>query len=107
MPLVRRDITSAPATSLGSGQAAAREALRGADADARWNAARALGADPANVPPLAAALETEPVARVREAIMTALMQIGNAESVEALLPYLRVQDAARREIGRASCRERV
>ena len=62
----------------------------------RWNAARALGADPASVAALAAALETEPVARVREAIMTALMRIGNQESVKALLPYLREQDAARR-----------
>ena len=40
--------------------------------------------------------ETEQVPRVREAIMTALMRIGDEASVQALLPYLRSQDAARR-----------
>jgi HEAT repeat protein len=34
--------------------------------------------------------------RVREAIMTALMRIGDAASVQALLPYLRSEDAGRR-----------
>jgi HEAT repeat protein len=33
---------------------------------------------------------------VREAIMTALMRVGNAASVEAMLPYLRSQDAGLR-----------
>jgi HEAT repeat protein len=36
------------------------------------------------------------VPRVRESIMTALMRVGNRASVEALLPYLRSQDAALR-----------
>ena len=94
MPLVRRDIARPPAAS--ADEAAARDALRSADPDMRWNAARALGADPASVAPLAAALRTEPVPRVREAIMTALMRIGDEESVKALLRYLREQDAARR-----------
>jgi HEAT repeat protein len=96
MPLVRRDIGASPPPAAAADHAALRGALRDADPDKRWNAARTLGVDPTHVAPLAAALETEPVARVREAIMTALMRIGNAESVEALLPYLRVQDAARR-----------
>ena len=93
MPLVRRDIARPPAA--GADEAAARAALRSADPDMRWNAARAL-ADPGSVASLAAALSTEAVPRVREAIMTALMRIGNEESVKALLPYLREQDAARR-----------
>ena len=93
MPLVRRDI--ARPTTASADEAAARDALRSADPDMRWNAARAL-ADPGSVASLAAALSTEPVPRVREAIMTALMRIGNEESVKALLPYLREQDAARR-----------
>ena len=38
----------------------------------------------------------EQVARVREAIMTALMRVGDEASVMALLPYLRSQDAAQR-----------
>ena len=45
---------------------------------------------------LAAASGRERVPRVREAIMTALMRVGNRASVEALLPYLRSQDAALR-----------
>ena len=48
------------------------------------------------VPALAAALGRETVPRVREAIMTALMRIGDDASVEALLPYLRSQDAGLR-----------
>jgi HEAT repeat protein len=95
MPLVRRDIGPSPPPTAAADHAL-RGALRDADPDKRWNAARTLGADPTNVAPLAAALETEPVPRVREAIMTALMRIGNTESVQALLPCLRVQDAARR-----------
>lgn len=96
MPLVRRPIAPSPAAAAGANPAALRAALQAADPDTRWNAARALGADPTSVEPLAAALEVEPVPRVREAIMTALMRIGNADSVKALLPYLRSQDAARR-----------
>ena len=46
------------------------------------------------MPALAAALGAEEVPRVREAIMTALMRIGDEASVMALLPYLRSQDAA-------------
>ena len=37
-----------------------------------------------------------PVPRVREAIMTALMRIGDEASVRALLPYLRSEDAGQR-----------
>ena len=48
------------------------------------------------VPALAAALGRETVPRVREAIMTALMRIGDTASVEAILPYLRSQDAGLR-----------
>lgn len=70
-----------------------RAALDSADAESRWTAARALGSDVDAVPALAAALGREAVPRVREAIMTALMRIGNAASVEAILPYLRAQDA--------------
>ena len=33
---------------------------------------------------------------MREAIMTALMRVGDEASVQALLPYLRAQDAAQR-----------
>ena len=55
-----------------------------------------LAAVPMPCPALAAALGVEQVARVREAIMTALMRVGDEASVMALLPYLRSQDAAQR-----------
>ena len=75
-------------------------------------AARALGGRAEAVPALAAALGAEQIPRVREAIMTALMRVGDEASVKALLPYLRSQDAglARRghrgpagAAGRESC----
>jgi HEAT repeat protein len=92
MPLVR---PSTGPTSGGSGSSQ-RAALDSPDAESRWTAARALSVDADAVPVLAAALGREQVPRVREAIMTALMRIGNTASVEAILPYLRSQDAALR-----------
>ena len=93
MPLIKGSSTgSAP----GGGSTAHRAALDSPDAESRWTAARALAGHAEAVPALAAALGREPVPRVREAIMTALMGIGDAASVEAILPYLRSQDAGLR-----------
>lgn len=72
------------------------DALRSVNADERWSAARALGGRPQAVAPLAEALAGEQVPRVFEALVTALMRVGNAESVAVLLPYIRSSDAARR-----------
>jgi HEAT repeat protein len=92
MPLVRGG--KGPASD--GDPAPPRAALDSPDAESRWTATRALGGDADAVLALAAALGREPVPRVREAIMTALMRIGNAASVEAILPYLRSQDAGLR-----------
>jgi len=94
MPLVKRE-TTGPA---GAGQdlSAHLADLTNIDPEARWRAARALGGRAEAVPALAVALGEEQVARVREAIMTALMRVGNAASVQVLLPSLRSQDAAER-----------
>jgi HEAT repeat protein len=73
-----------------------RQTLDGSDAESRWAAARALAGHAEAVPELAAALGRETVPRVREAIMTALMRIGDKASVEAILPCLRSQDAGLR-----------
>jgi HEAT repeat protein len=73
-----------------------RPALDSPDAESRWTSARGLAGDVEAVPALAAALRRETVPRVREAIMTALMRTGDAASVEAILPYLRSQDAGLR-----------
>jgi HEAT repeat protein len=96
MPLVKRGTAPSPDPALAEDGTRAIEGLRSTDPDTRWNAARRLQSEPAGVNALAAALAVEPVPRVREAIMTALMRIGSATSVEVLLPYLRAQDAARR-----------
>ena len=73
-----------------------RPTLDSSDAESRWTAARGLAGQADAVPALSAALARETVPRVREAIMTALMRTGDAASVEAILPYLRSQDAGLR-----------
>jgi HEAT repeat protein len=92
MPLIRG--SKSPASEGDS--ASHRAALDSPDAESRWMAARALSGDVDAVPALAAAVGREPVPRVREAIMTALIRIGNAACVQAILPCLRSQDAALR-----------
>jgi HEAT repeat protein len=98
MPFVRRDAAAPPAADQLSGDSAAAAIanLKNSQAEARWSAARSLGSRPEAVPALAAALGIEHVSRVREAMMTALIRIGDAASVRALLPYLRSQDAGLR-----------
>jgi HEAT repeat protein len=94
MPFVKRDTTipSPPADELGAHIAA----LASRDAEARWQGARALAGRAEAVAPLTVALGVEAIPRVREAIMTALMRIGNAASVEALVTSLHSQDAGQR-----------
>jgi HEAT repeat protein len=96
MPLVKRGAPAAPeaAQRTEKARAPALTGLTNPDSEIRWRAARALSEWPETVPALAAALDAEQVPRVREAIMTALMRIGDKASVKALLPCLRSQDAA-------------
>ncbi|MES2605703.1 MAG: HEAT repeat domain-containing protein [Pseudomonadota bacterium] len=61
--------------------------------DERWAAARAAAPLAGAVAALAAALSTETDARVREAMFTSLTRIGTPESVSAIIPLLRVDDA--------------
>ena len=89
----REGPTEAPTEGPTEGQADLGAVLRGGDADARRNAARALGADPNGTKTLAEALEREPDPRVREAIFTSLIRLGGRESVDAIIPYLRTDDA--------------
>ena len=92
MPLIKRDTPAAAAAPHDPGAPLA--GLTSHDVDTRWRAARAMAPDSKSVAPLAKALEAEAVPRVREAILTTLMRIGDQASVQALLPYLRSQDAA-------------
>ena len=90
MPLIRGKKGGASGETSSSQQGA----LDSPDADSRWTAARALAGQADAVPALAVALAHEPIPRVREAMMTALIRIGNTASVEVILPYLRSQDAS-------------
>jgi HEAT repeat protein len=58
----------------------------------RWAAARAMAARH-DVPALSHALATESNARIRTAILTGLAQIATPESADAVIPYLRSEDA--------------
>jgi HEAT repeat protein len=97
MPFIKRGTSPAKTGTESDGGAASHiAALNSPDADVRWSAARALGGIAVAVPALAAALEGEQNPRVREAIMTALMRVGDKPSVQALMPYIRSEDAAQR-----------
>lgn len=92
MPLIRRD-AARPETK--PDLVDHRRRLAEGDADERWAAARAMmGAG--EVPFLAAALANEGDPRVREALLTSLARSGAAESVDAMMPLLRSDDAAAR-----------
>jgi HEAT repeat protein len=67
--------------------------LRTGTAAERWSAARALGASPDGTKALGEALKTETDTRVREAIFTGLVRTGSRESVDAVVPHLRSDDA--------------
>lgn len=95
MPLVKGDNAPPPSDrkDADDGFALHVSALTNPEADTRWKAARALGGRAEAVAALAKVLAAEQVPHVREAMMTALMRVGDSGSVTALLPYLRSQDA--------------
>jgi HEAT repeat protein len=91
MPLVRKDPTP---SSPGAGRRGEPlSALSSASADERWTAARSLAASPEGVHALGQALLSEADPRVREAMFTSLARAGTAQSVAAVLPHLRSDDA--------------
>jgi HEAT repeat protein len=93
MPLIRKPPSpvSAPAAP---DRAAVLDALaRGSDEE-RWSAARAAADLPDSVPALEGALRREQTAAVREALFSALARIASPQSVEAVLPFLRSDDAS-------------
>ena len=88
MPLIRNNGGGPPAQDQD-----ARALLSGGTVDERWRAARALAGLPGEVEALGKALSQETDARVREAIFTSLISSSTAESIEAILPHLRSDDA--------------
>ena len=97
MPLIRKPPSAdSGATPAAPDPAAVLAALaRGTD-DERWSAARAAADLPESVPALEDALRRERSAVVREAIFSALAHIASRQSVEAVLPFLRSDDASTR-----------
>jgi HEAT repeat protein len=95
MPLIRRGPTE-PAPLAAPDAAAAIAALRVGSAAERWTAARSLATIPGAATALGQALRDEGDERVREAIFTSLARINSRESVDAVLPYLRSDDASLR-----------
>jgi HEAT repeat protein len=98
MPFVKREVPAAPPAGqqVADGLALHIAALNQPDPEARWRAARGCAGRADAVPALASALSAEQVPRVREAIMTALIRVGDEASVRAMLPCLRSQDAGLR-----------
>jgi HEAT repeat protein len=94
MPLVRKPASAAAPPAADPDSAAAM--LLSDDSDQRWTAARTMGSMPAAVGALGAALQCERDTRVREAIFTSLTRIGTRESVDAVLPLVRSDDANKR-----------
>jgi hypothetical protein len=99
MPLVRKPPPGSPSSAAPAPDGATVLAALGRGTeDERWSAARAAAALPGSVPALREALAGEQSPRVREALLTSLARIATPESVEAVLPLLRSDDAfARRE----------
>lgn len=91
MPLVRKGAGEAIPSS-----AIDLTALTTGSPDERWSAARAAPLTPEGVEALAAALRLETDERVREAIFTSLARAATPQSVEAVLPHLRSDDARMR-----------
>jgi HEAT repeat protein len=95
MPLIRKPSSPAalgePASA--ADPAAIVDALACGNDDERWSAARAAADLPSTVPALGNALAHERSPIVREAIFSALARIATPQSVEAVLPFLRSDDA--------------
>ena len=90
MPFVRRPppvsgSSTVPPASLAEGTS-----------DERWSAVRVAAAQPGGVARLAEALERERDPRVLQAIFTGLASAATQESVAAVIPYIRSEDASLR-----------
>ena len=92
MPLIRKP-TGTTAGERPPDAAAVRAAFSSGNEEQRWSAARAAAGLPDTVAAVGEALSREKSPRVREALFTALARIATPQSVEAVLPFLRSDDA--------------
>jgi HEAT repeat protein len=95
MPLIRKQPQPSAAAD-GPDIALGLAALSNPQPEERWRGARALAAFPEAAGPLGQALAGEAEASVRDAIFTSLARIGTDESLAALSPALRSDDAGLR-----------
>ena len=95
MPLIRKPstATSTPSSPPAVDAASALFLLENGTDDERWAAARVVSQMTGGVAALAKALVGERDRRVREAILTSLARAATPESVQALLPLVRSDDA--------------
>ena len=91
MPLIRKPSPSVAPPALDAATSLA--ALENGTDDERWAAARVVSQMPGGVAALAKAIKSERDLRVREAILTSLARTGTPEGMEALLPFVRSDDA--------------
>lgn len=106
MPLIRKEPPAPPRPARPELKEAAA-ALRNGSAEERWNAARSLAGFPEAAGLLGEALAAEPEPRVREAILTSLSRLATPESVAAVIPYLRSDDAGLRGGALEALREMI
>jgi HEAT repeat protein len=94
MPLIRKPPPAVSGMAVPAPDpAAVLDALERGNDDERWSAARAAADLPSTVPALKEALEREKSPIVRQAMFSALARIATPQSVEAVLPFLRSDDA--------------
>jgi len=94
MPLIRKPPSAGSGTATPAPDPTALvDALAHGNDDERWSAARAAADYPSMVPALGDAVARERSPAVREALFSALARIATAQSVEAVLPFLRSDEA--------------
>lgn len=91
MPLIRKSEGGVPPQT---DTAAAHAALDAPSPDDRWSAVRQLAGKPGHARALLQALDKEEVARVREAILSALAKDGGAEAIAGVVTLIRSPGAA-------------
>lgn len=94
MPLIRKPPSGSPAAAAPVADlGAVLSGLSSGSDEERWSAARAAADIPESVAGLGSALSREQSPVVREALFSALARIATPQSVEAVLPLLRSDDA--------------
>ncbi len=106
MPLIRKP-NKPSSTVAPKGAIDVKQGLSRANEDERWAAARAAAHSAEHTDALLGALATESSARVREALFTSLATIGSPHSVQAIVDFIRSDDAGVRAAALDALRAQV